>query len=233
MKTEIITYKSHITGIQLISKNLCEISIEKPAELNYLPGQFIEIKFEGVEERAKTISSINQNKNQIKAYVNKRKNDAFSDKIFKNFKLGEEVVIEGPLGEFYNVDEDTKNKDIIFIACELGFASCFEICHSMVKQNTKQKINFFWEHEKTNSYFKNFEMELQKKHSNFAFYNRKRGECIVKWIDATLKLNDKDKSNLFFFISSSLFETSEIIKKLEALGIDRKNIKEELIEKIF
>jgi len=92
---------------------------ENPREVHYKAGQFILVKIQDkpVQYRAYSISSANDDNRILKVIIKKVANGYGTEIIFR-FKVGDKVILEGPMGNHLVPSEDTKK--MLFIANGIG-----------------------------------------------------------------------------------------------------------------
>lgn len=114
--------RAEITNIVDLGNDLreYEFTFQSPKELYYKAGQFILIKImdEPKQYRAYSISSFNEDNRSLKVIIKKVEAGFGTEIIFEKFKLGNEVILEGPLGDELVPSKDAKK--VMFVANGIG-----------------------------------------------------------------------------------------------------------------
>lgn len=197
-------------------------------EFNYIPGQYVNIKPSIKFSRSKsyTISSIPSEK--YVCITIKKKGDTSSTIIDLN--IGDNLVLEGPYGNFY---PETEDKDVVMIAGGIGVTPFFSIIKDKLKSAFKKKILLFYSNKtiKKAAFFeefntlskdnKNFEIiycltEEKTGNKNVKEFNRIDEKMIKNYIAS---LNDK-----CYYICGSVGFVNDMWKSLKNIGVLEEDI---------
>lgn len=122
--------KYQVKGLNFLTDNVAEIQLEpKGRALNFMPGQFIFIKFfgSGVSSESHPFSiSSSPDKNDLRLVI-KSLGDFTSQ--LKNIKAGDIALIEGPFGNFSH--QSINNKNQIWIAGGVGITPFMSMAGSL------------------------------------------------------------------------------------------------------
>ncbi len=141
--------------------------------IDYIPGQYVQLLtpvYEGSDEevyRAYSIASDPNQKNIIDLIIKLVPNGICTTYCFKYLKVGDQLKINGPYGDFWLSDSDTP---IVFIAGGSGMAPVRCILHHMKNTGNKRKAIYYFGANKVKELFlvdemRMFEAELH----NFQF----------------------------------------------------------------
>lgn len=141
--------------------------------VNYVPGQYVQLLapiYKGNDEevyRAYSVASDPNQKNIIDLIIRLMPNGICTTYCFEYLKVGDEVKINGPYGDFGLSDT---NAPIVFIAGGSGMAPIRNILHHMKNNGNKRKAIYYFGANKVKDLFlvdemKGFEAELD----NFQF----------------------------------------------------------------
>ena len=145
----------------------------EPEAIDYIPGQYVQLFtpiYEGSDEevyRAYSITSDPNQKNIIDLIIRLVPNGICTTYCFKYLKVGDEVKINGPYGDFRLSDTDAP---IVFIAGGSGMAPINCVLHHMKNTGNRRKATYYFGANRVKELFlvdkmKAFESEL----ANFQF----------------------------------------------------------------
>ena len=140
----------------------------EPNQIDYIPGQYIQLLTpvykKGIEEvyRAYSISSDPADTNNIEAIIRLVPGGICTTYCFKYLKIGDEIKLNGPYGDFRLSETDAP---IVFIAGGSGMAPIKCILHHMKNTNNTRKTTYYFGANKVNELFllnemKEFELDL-------------------------------------------------------------------------
>ncbi len=162
-------FSAKVTQIRKLTHDIKEINLSliEPKEIDYRPGQYIQILAygpDGAVFRAYSISSPSYEKEKIQLIVRLVPGGIASTYIH-NLKEGDEVVFTGSFGEF-KLSQDP-NTAIVCVGGGAGMAPISNIIYSMYKQMPNRKCYLFFGCRSTSDifYLDGFK-KLAKKHPN-------------------------------------------------------------------
>lgn len=133
--------KSVIEKITPIKNDIIEYTFrfETPQKLDYKAGQFILVKIQDDPEmyRAYSISSYNEDSRRLSITIKKMENGYGSDIVFNQFKEGQQVELEGPMGQELIIDESADK--IVLVAGGIGITPFKAIVKDLVLNNKHLK----------------------------------------------------------------------------------------------
>lgn len=164
-------YKAQITHLKDLTYDtkLVRVKLIKPDTMVFLPGQYAQIKVPGVEViRAYSIASNPKDKNQIEFIIRYVKKGIATTYIHKAVRVGDEIILTGPYGDFY-LNEDS-NKEIICIAGGSGKAPIKSILSYLKDRGMPRKVTYFFGAlTKKDLYYTDEMQALEKEFSNFRY----------------------------------------------------------------
>jgi NAD(P)H-flavin reductase len=115
-------------------------SFESPQEVSYRSGQFVLVKIQAKPKsfRAYTISSYNEDSKQLSIVIKKVSGGYGTGKIFSEFKIGDVVELEGPLGNELVLDPSAEK--ILFIANGIGITPFIAMSKDVLLNYPNAKI---------------------------------------------------------------------------------------------
>jgi Na+-transporting NADH:ubiquinone oxidoreductase subunit F len=168
-------YTTKVQKLRNLTHDIKEVTLQliEPEEINFRAGQFIQFRvpeYELADEsvyRAYSISSQPSEKNLVELEIRYVPNGICTTYVHQHLEEGEEVVLNGPYGEFFLRDTD---KDIIMIAGGSGMAPIKSILLDMAEKGIDRKaIYFFGARSKRDLFLVEEMRELEKQMPNFKF----------------------------------------------------------------
>lgn len=133
--------KAVIEKIKPIKDDINEYTFKfiKPNKVSYKAGQFILIKIQDNPEmyRAYSIASYNEDSSRLSIGIKKMKDGYGTSIIFKNFKEGDTVELEGPMGNELIIDKLAEK--VVLVAGGIGITPFKAIVKDLIKNNDKIK----------------------------------------------------------------------------------------------
>jgi len=152
-----------------LSKNTCQFIIEKPDNLEFHAGQFINIKKTNSITRSYSIANAS-NRDKIELHIKHLQNGQMSNWMCSMLNLGDHIEIQGANGDcFY--DADTRNQNILLIGTGTGLAPLLGITREALKNDHRGDIHLYHGSRYCDGlYLVDALRELEKQHSNFHYY---------------------------------------------------------------
>jgi len=100
------TLKGKIIDAKLLTHDILEVRMELEGDFkDYLPGQYADISVPGVVDRARSYSfsksPANEKSNQVSFFIRKVKSGEFTEWLHAGSRVGQQIVLDGPHGNFY------------------------------------------------------------------------------------------------------------------------------------
>lgn len=142
-------YKCKCTDIQDIAFNVRQLRLEliEPRTMDYIPGQYVQLFVPAYAKnyqeisRAYSISSDPADKNYIELIVRRTPNGASTTYCFEYLKVGDDVKISGPYGQFRL---SKTQSPIVFIAGSSGMAPIKCMLHHLKNTGSKRSAIYFF-----------------------------------------------------------------------------------------
>ncbi|MBT9157551.1 MAG: Ferredoxin--NAD(P)(+) reductase (naphthalene dioxygenase ferredoxin-specific) [Firmicutes bacterium] len=133
--------QARIKGIVALAEDVREFTLEfiMPPKVSYLPGQYFLIKIENSPEmfRAYSIAGRGSDR-EVRLTVKRVPGGYGTEMIFDNFKVGQDVDLEGPLGNALLIDE--KADKILLVAGGIGITPFVPIAEALVQKKKAFKL---------------------------------------------------------------------------------------------
>lgn len=207
-----------------------------PNNISYKSGQFILVKIQEKPKsyRAYSISSYNEDDTTIKVIIKKVSNGYGTAKIFEEFKIGDYVELEGPMGN--ELVLDTKAQKNLFVANGIGITPFIALVKDAILNNEELhslKLLSGQRYENQllyNDYFKEYDKEVD----NFEYIpivsRDKNSEMRKGHVTDVLKEMDLEGYKVYMCGSKKMIVDSYNI--LIEKGLDSSDIYYESEEKI-
>ena len=168
-------FEARVAAMRDLTHDIKEVRLQliDPAAIEFAAGQFVQIEvpeYDLTEEpvyRAYSISSDPSDQGHIELEVRYVPNGICTTYVHRHLKEGDEVVLNGPYGDFHLRDTDS---DIIFIAGGSGMAPIKSILAEMLGRGSGRKARYFFGAKARRDLFLVEEMkELEQKLPGFQF----------------------------------------------------------------
>lgn len=177
---EIFLVKEFQTQVEKIEDLTPEIKgihfkILSPEEgITFKPGQYVQLhipkykRTSGPEYRAYSICSSSQEHHRLELVITRAEGGAVSTYVHEYLKVGEELVISGPFGDFFLRDSD---RNILLIATGSGLAPIRSIVDQIQREGIQRKIQlFFGAKTPRDLFYDDYLRNLQKEIAHFTYY---------------------------------------------------------------
>jgi Na+-transporting NADH:ubiquinone oxidoreductase subunit F len=169
---EYLTEVSDITDLTYDIKQVT-LKLVEPAEIQFTAGKYIQFQvpeYELTSEsvyRAYSMSSQPSRKNEVELEIRLVPNGICTTYVFEHLKVGDQVTINGPYGDFKLRETEAR---ALFIAGGSGMAPVKSILYDMLEKNINRECLYFFGARAVRDLFLVDEMnELEKKLPNFKF----------------------------------------------------------------
>ena len=118
---------------------ILKLRLPPSANFKYLPGQYVDLTFNGVS-RSYSIASTSVENNLLELHVRKVENGLFSNLVSNEFKVNQLLRMQGPIGTFFI---RANEKPVIFLAGGTGFAPVKAMVESLMASNDQRDIYIY------------------------------------------------------------------------------------------
>lgn len=230
LKMSIRIFESRILGSKYLNSSVKCLKFSVPKDFNFKAGQYLSLSvfIDGKKFRNPySIATIPNNK--FAEFCIKLVEGGKASDFVKNLKKGDEVELFGPAGKFV-IDENSENKDLIFISAGTGISTFISMIPYLLKKEFKNKIILLkgFVNENEILYDEEF-LKLQEKYKNFEFHNvlsnpkNKKFEnkgYVQNFIDKYTPKNFQGN----FYICGLGEMIDSVVKKLEDKGVKKNKI---------
>ena len=124
-----------------IARNVFEVCVETPDTLNYLPGQYLSLRFSGYPARyySPTVPlDWPSDPDLIRFHVHQLPKGRVSSALGRNIKSGHRVKLTGPFGAAYLRREHPGR--LILISSGTGFAPIWAIAEAAIREDPRRRL---------------------------------------------------------------------------------------------
>lgn len=165
-------FESKILEAKFLNQYVKYLKFSVPKDFNFKAGQYLSLSvfIDGKKFRNPYSITTIPNGKFAEFCIKLVENGKASDFV-KNLKKGDKIELFGPAGKFI-INENSKNKDLIFISAGTGISTFISIIPDLLKKGFSNKIILLkgFVNENEILYDEEF-LELQEKYKNFEFYN--------------------------------------------------------------
>ena len=223
-------FESKILEAKFLNQYVKYLKFSVPKDFNFKAGQYLSLSvfIDGKKFRNPYSITTIPNGKFAEFCIKLVENGKASDFV-KNLKKGDKIELFGPAGKFI-INENSKNKDLIFISAGTGISTFISIIPDLLKKGFSNKIILLkgFVNENEILYDEEF-LELQEKYKNFEFYNvlsnpkNKKFENIgyvQDFLDEYIQENFQGD----FYICGLSEMIDSVTKKLENMGFEKDKI---------
>ena len=159
-----------VSRLAPLSPTILEVTIELDRPMTFQAGQYINITLPGVEgSRAFSMANPPSVAEAVTLHVRKIPGGAATTYIHDTLKIGDQVELSGPYGQFFVRTSDTK--DVIFIAGGSGLSSPESMILDLLEKGETREIYLFQGARNVAELYhrQRFE-ELAERHANFHYH---------------------------------------------------------------
>lgn len=230
--------KARIIDIKELNEDIREFtfSFESPEEVNYKAGQFILVKIQDKPKafRAYSISSYNEDNKKLSVIIKKVEKGYGTNIIFNEFKIGDLVDLEGPMGNELVPDKSAER--LLFIANGIGITPFIGLSKDVLLNypNVKEVVLLNGQRYENELLYDDYFKSLEKKYYNFKYIpvlSRDKSSSLRKgYVTDILKEMDVTGFNVYMCGSKNMIIDSYNI--LLNKGIEKESISYESEEKL-
>ena len=129
----------------ILSENVARLRLKLPKaqRLQFLAGQYLDVLLSGGKRRAFSIASCPSLENEIELHIRHVEGGGFTGYVFDELKEKDILRFEGPLGNFFVRNDDTK-RPMIMLGGGTGFAPLKSMIENLLEQGDRREIHLYW-----------------------------------------------------------------------------------------
>jgi len=230
--------KAKITDIKELAKDIKEFTFTfmEPETVDYKAGQFILVKIQDNPKafRAYSISSYNEDSKKLKVIIKKVERGYGTNIIFNEFKIGDVVDLEGPMGN--ELVPDKAAERILFLANGIGITPFIGLTKDVLLNypNVKEVILLNGQRYEDELIYDEYFKTLERLYTKFKYIpvlSRDKASSLRKgYVTDVLKEIDVTGSHVYMCGSKNMILDSYHI--LLNKGIEKERISYESEEKV-
>ena len=139
-----------------------EVRFPPGKRLHYLPGQFVDILFQG-KQRSYSIANVDHNDGNVCFHIKRVAEGVFSEYLFEKANLDDLLRIRGPYGTFF--PRDVVGKHLVFLATGTGYGPVAAIIKNLLENKEArgfESISLFRGVRRVEELYKNNEKMLSE-----------------------------------------------------------------------
>lgn len=137
-----LTVPSKVSSIDYVTDDIVVLSFRLPptSAFNYLPGQYINLSFQGIKRSYSIANAAGQEK-KIELHIRKVPDGRMSQMLFGQVAENQLMRMEGPHGTFF-VREGVK--PLVFVATGTGIAPVKSMVEQLIERQDQRTIYIYW-----------------------------------------------------------------------------------------
>ncbi len=214
-------YHTSIIGRKQVAENTLEVSVKRPADFSFKPGQYIQLRipellYSDYSGPSRQLSIASSPFDREKVSVAFRESDSGFKQTIKELSLNSEVIIEGPHG-FYTLPEESDNP-LILVAGGIGITPYLSMARTFEKRGLNFQVRLLYgnRNEKSAAYLSEL-LSIAAKIKNFSVRN------LFGHIDKEFIIKNVGLSNLehcIWYIAGPPVMVNSVRNTLSLLGVD-------------
>lgn len=167
--TPVRNYTVRVDQMQLLAPDVMQLKLALPAgqTMPFKAGQYINILLENGERRSFSFASQPGESELIELHIRLVPGGRFTPRVFDGMKVGDELQIEGPLGDFVLRESE---RPIVFVAGATGFAPVKSMVEDAFQRGLKRPIHLYWGVRRPEDlYMAKLPEQWARDHENFKF----------------------------------------------------------------
>lgn len=133
--------KATVVGLDKLSHDVMRLQLKLHSPLNWVAGQYANIGKNGTF-RDFSIGSLPSSPDIIEMHIRRVPNGQFTNYIFSDLRLGDELDVEGPLGTFFLRSRSTR--PMLLVAGGTGFAPIKALIESRIEEGSHVPMVLYW-----------------------------------------------------------------------------------------
>lgn len=228
--------KAKIISIVKLQEYINEYILEfkNPQKVDYQPGQFMLIKIQDkpLLFRAFTIASNNVDGKTVKIIIKKEPGGYGSEIIFNNFREGDMVDLEGPMGNELIVNKTAQK--LLFVANGIGITPFIPLVKELLttKNNVEEITLIYGVRYEDQFIYDNYFKQLEAEHSKFRYIkvvSRPHNEAEHKKGYVTNIIREMDLIGYKVYICGTKAMTVDTLKLLRDKGVEKEDVFHEAV----
>lgn len=218
---------AQVNSVELINQNVYRITLQVE-DLTFYAGQYIMVMLPTGEQVPYSIGSAPHELPNLILYVLVSDTTSLAHKVVEHIQSNDQISIKAPGGNCHTQNGvlESEPKHLLLVAGGTGFAQIKSVFSSLVEQNYKGKVSFYWGLRTAEDMFANEWLEEAHKYSPFTLdiiVNEKSDHWHGKngWLYEAILNDHPDLSGYAAFISGSVGMVYGTLDQLELKGLNK------------
>lgn len=136
------TITTRVTGKTLLNNDIVKLSLARPDDYNYFPGQFLNLRRDDTLIRSYSIASVPELDNDIELHIRKLPNGQVSSWVHDELSIDDKVTISSAKGDcFYVADKPDQN--LLLLGTGSGLAPLYGIIRDALNKGHNGEIKLY------------------------------------------------------------------------------------------
>jgi len=154
---------------ELLAPDVCRVRLEPATALYYHAGQFINLRARNGLTRSYSLASVPQEDHYIELHIQRMPRGAMSNWIFDHLSVGDELELQGPMGDCY-YRSGRPHESILLIAAGTGLAPLVGVARDALRSGHSGEVVLYHGARQTAGLYLHRELlELCGAHRNFRY----------------------------------------------------------------
>lgn len=163
-------YRARVVELTRLSSDVMKVGLDllEGRRMQFEAGQFVQVVLEDGQRRAYSFTVPSGETHRIDLHIRLMPGGLFTTRVFESMKLGDELQIEGPLGNF--VLREPSPRPLIFVAGATGFAPVKSLLEEAFRNGLGKQMHFYWGVRRPQDlYMRELPEQWAREHANFHF----------------------------------------------------------------
>jgi propane monooxygenase reductase subunit len=142
----LVEAKARVTAVEELTHDIRRLELEliEPAELEFHPGQYVDISIPGSDEsRSFSMANVSSKESgQLEFVIRVYPDGQFSHFLDTKLAVGDRLDVVGPFGVF--TLRDGRDSDIVFVGGGAGMAPILSVLRSLAERGSARKTTFYY-----------------------------------------------------------------------------------------
>lgn len=141
---EVKSLPCRIERMDRVAEDVMAVFLRLPAveELNYRPGQYLDVMLSGGRRRSFSIASAPGDGRLVELHVRRASKSGFTGQLFDSMRSGTLLRIEGPLGQFWFHNESPRPP--LLVGGGTGYAPLRAMLRQLVAAGDRRPVTLYW-----------------------------------------------------------------------------------------
>ena len=162
-------YQARVVKLEKLTYDVMRVLLKLPEgqQIPFKAGQYINIILDDGQRRAFSFANPPHEAEFVELQIRLMKGGLFTTHVFEEMKEGDEVRLEGPIGDFSLRESQ---RPIVFVAGATGFAPVKSMVEDAFKRGLKREIHLYWGvRQLRDLYLPELPQQWARDHANFHF----------------------------------------------------------------